>query len=601
MTFGDLNGLWAGLLIPVVIGLYLFRRRFKTVVVSGLFLWHEEGAINPPGRKFDKLRNSMSLILQLLIALLFIFLLLSPRMSSDEKVRHLVFVLDSSGSMSAVNPSGRSAGDKTVEIIKGHVDDLGSGEKVTILRTGRYNLPLCREETDKEVILSALEKWQPALPSHDSDQTLRRALNISGGGKVIFFTDNTAAAPDLPGVSVRALGSPTSNLAILNPSRHAGKDGKQRIFTLVKNFGNINKKVSLKAYLGEKAEGEPFFKEELDITPGKEKKVGFSFQATEKPVTLKLDKDALDLDSLVTLPAPIEKTVSVYVSLPDKKAEENVKKVINAIQGTILENNINNADLIISDKEHTAPEGKTEVTLRGAEKPKKGESPLMFIGPFIQDSRHPVLTGVTLDGIIWGGVEKEIKSTITRPLISCGNTPIFFEYRRLKGFGYRLNIDINNSLITTSRDWPILWSNIVGMARRNMPGPSVSVYKTGSDISFNLDKRYSKLELNGPISRKIKSGNYIALSSLDKPGLYRVSSDGIELEEFSLYLSDALESDVTKLYSGEIKSAAESASVGSTANERSFRFFILLAILILLLVEWSLKSGLNTKKEAVVA
>src|SRR3989442_10262806 len=103
MMFTTPLGLLALLAIPAIVAIHLFRRRFPTRPVAGLFLWQVVRQTPESGGKISKLPVTASLILECLAALAFALIIAGARLQPAGVSEHLVVLLDDSASMAAIN------------------------------------------------------------------------------------------------------------------------------------------------------------------------------------------------------------------------------------------------------------------------------------------------------------------------------------------------------------------------------------------------------------------------------------------------------------------------------------------------------------------
>jgi hypothetical protein len=208
-SFANPWGFLALLGIPAILIAHILQRRKKRVPVSTLFLIEQLAAQSIAGRRWERLRQSIPLWLQLLAMLLLALLLAGPRWLRSESVQNVVVILDSTWSMSAYRDEimGRLRG--TLNSIAGQTtktdwvlmeSDLKRGQ----LYAGR----------DLEGVLRALEDWHPNLPGHDFNPSWRLGAGLlQGQGDLLFVTDHAVEPP--PGVTVLALGEPVANVGFI--------------------------------------------------------------------------------------------------------------------------------------------------------------------------------------------------------------------------------------------------------------------------------------------------------------------------------------------------------------------------------------------------
>ena len=99
--FANPLALWALLALPVILAIHCLHERARRLRVSTLFLLERVAPESASGARFERLRNSLPLWLQLIAAALIAWLLAEPRWVRADSVQTVVVVLDSSASMSA--------------------------------------------------------------------------------------------------------------------------------------------------------------------------------------------------------------------------------------------------------------------------------------------------------------------------------------------------------------------------------------------------------------------------------------------------------------------------------------------------------------------
>ena len=99
VAFANPWGLLALLGLPAVLAIHFLQRRTRTIRVSTLFLLEHRRDQSRAGRRFDRLRSSIPLWLQLLMVLLLAAHLSQPRVPVAGSVRRVAVVLDGSASM----------------------------------------------------------------------------------------------------------------------------------------------------------------------------------------------------------------------------------------------------------------------------------------------------------------------------------------------------------------------------------------------------------------------------------------------------------------------------------------------------------------------
>ncbi len=99
VSFGNPLGFLALLALPAIFAIHFLQRESRRVVTSTLFLLEQLAPESAQGRRFERLRNSAPLWLQIIAALLVTWLLVQPRWLLRQSTHRVVIVLDSSISM----------------------------------------------------------------------------------------------------------------------------------------------------------------------------------------------------------------------------------------------------------------------------------------------------------------------------------------------------------------------------------------------------------------------------------------------------------------------------------------------------------------------
>lgn len=103
MFFESLAGLWFALSLPAIIVMYLFKRKYIDTPVSSHLLWSRVLKDIEANRPWQKLRNRLLMLIQLLAAALLVLALMKPFVWSEQETRdHVVLVVDNSASMQSL-------------------------------------------------------------------------------------------------------------------------------------------------------------------------------------------------------------------------------------------------------------------------------------------------------------------------------------------------------------------------------------------------------------------------------------------------------------------------------------------------------------------
>ena len=206
-SFTNPLGFWALLGIPAILLIHFLQQRSTVVTISTLFLLDHLQHESVRGNKFDRLRSSIPLWLQLLAILLLTWILVQPRWMKENAIQRIAIVLDSSASMEAFRDNISLELGKVLRRLASKVHHT---EYVVV------DSQLSREPifngTDPARLIQTLENWKPLATSHDFTPALRVARSLVGAeGLIIMISDHIVE--DLAyNARLLAIGQPTANV-----------------------------------------------------------------------------------------------------------------------------------------------------------------------------------------------------------------------------------------------------------------------------------------------------------------------------------------------------------------------------------------------------
>lgn len=192
MALGNLGFL---LIIPVILALYLLKRKYEDHHVSSTLLWKKTLQNWEVMRPWQKLRRSLLLFLQLLAALLLVLALIRPALPAEGATAdHTVLVIDTSASM-LTREGDHSRFELAIKGARQIVENLGSKQTVTLIDAGRKPRVLLSKSSDKAALLHELD----LLSAHLGKSDLRAALSLASaiaateeGSGIIWYGDGGA-------------------------------------------------------------------------------------------------------------------------------------------------------------------------------------------------------------------------------------------------------------------------------------------------------------------------------------------------------------------------------------------------------------------------
>jgi hypothetical protein len=198
-----LGGL-ALLAIPVIVGLYLLKRRRPEIPSATLRLWRGDSVMEQANRPWQRLRHNRLLLVQVLVALLLGLALMRPAFNVNaNSAPGTVIVLDASASMLAqdVKPDRfQAAVQQARDIIRTRL----SGQEVGLVLAGEHARLLATPTSDAALLQKALSTAQVSGSTANLGEALSLADSLLAGrqkASIVLIGDGHAAASEKPRVS----------------------------------------------------------------------------------------------------------------------------------------------------------------------------------------------------------------------------------------------------------------------------------------------------------------------------------------------------------------------------------------------------------------
>jgi hypothetical protein len=607
MYFANLWGLLGLLSMPAIVVIHLYHRRFPPMIVAGLHLWGAETQTRTAGRRLERLPITSTLLLELLAALLLSIVLSRPKLGDADSAVHLVVVLDNSASMSATTIQGKSFRDTVVEDLEERVANLSRGSVLTIMLTGRRPVMLAGPRTSWATAKQQFDNWQPSANEHDFQPAWDLAGQLAEeSGRLLFFTDHLPGA-DVPVpklMEIVSVGQPGENVAVSTARwTFDSTTGKGNVFLRMRNNGTQTADVTVLGRTREQA----IFRRRLSIQTD-----SAAALETEVPgglgrlvIEVRAAGDRLGLDNKVTLIEPKVRILNVAVALPNNHPSlRPIQRVLAGIPD--LNVNVGEAEsshLVIAAAE-PLPVSRGNLWWLGLgplnlfKQARKEAKDL--IGPFLLEKRNPLLDGLVLGGVIWGGVQPV--ELDVKPIISAGRFPLLAQLKGTQTTAYLLNIDLSRPNLSDSPDWPILIKNLIDLRRDNLPGLRRWNYRLNEEIRFRLfegtgtlgEETAQELSLRHEgKSRPLARSGIVEVPPLSSPGIYEVFDGKNLIGEFSVNFHDPKESSLLALNSAQRDPAFETTA-NETHRDNFYTWMILLClflILVAVLLDWKVLFG----------
>lgn len=589
-------GLLALAAAPAIVGIYLFRRRFRPKTVSALYLWESRDRAPIAGRKRERLRSSASLWLELAAAVALALIIAGLRMPGFGETGHLVVVLDGSASMAATPKSG-SLRERAIAEIRGRIAALPPRAVVSILVSGTKPELLAGPAAFTGEASAKLDAFQPRAPRHDLAASIALASQISGGASVLLVTDRYAPDAVPASVEVVALGSPADNMGFVQVARSRSQNAatgakEERVFLTIANFSDRTASTTLRL---KPVGGAVLASRQIELASGERRSLRFEIPDGSPALEARIDPDALEIDNCAYLAPPPSRIVAITSTLESGEAvrlglstggSSAVDRWKSLATDVVDAGSADPAHLVFG---RAATGGdRTWCVLLDAQ----GKERRDFVGPFLADRRHPLLDGLTLEGSVWS-CDPDL-ALDGFPLVSAGDLPILTEIRDGHRRVFHLNIDPIRSTIPRSPDWPIFLTNLLESRRSELPGPLRTTIALGETFTYRgAEARRYVLKQSDPSKPVVElaARQSLVFDGFREPGLHLLElapSESAPIDrkicEIGVsFLDDAI-ADLRTLSSGKRPSSAEQAT--ARAGFTWVDALLLLAVAAALALDW---------------
>ncbi len=589
MGFTALWPLFLLITIPLLILLYILKRKYREEVISSTLLWSEVYKNTRANTPWEKFRKNIMLLLQILIFLALILSLMKPFLNFGGKsYKNLIIVIDNTASMN-IQYGNSTRLEEAKRLSKELINSTKEETNTFIITFDNSPKLLQKEETNKEKITKAIESIEKTYYQGNISDSINfiKAIgqSIEEDYEVILFSDKEISLGDLNGTVV-SLGNTGLNGSIDNIS-HKFLEDKIKVIATVTNRGSEVYEGDFSLYDGDKL----IAVEALNLNVGDNKTLTFDIPSIDNEVL----RGELSRHDLLA-----EDNVYYHV-LGNKKVN---KILLVTEQNLFLEralNNIRNSEVYKTNSLSNLSRGDTYDlyvfdNVTPSTMPSSGS--ILFINPS-SNEYFKVLEGG--QGSEAKAVEGEVSNyldSLTFTLAKYNEIDVPYYGRSFidvdeatVGFKGTINnrniaalsFDLHNSDFVLKKEFPILIYELgENLISNGMTGKSN--YKYGEKIIANGNNLDSVMTITSPNKESFEINSGEEVKGNIQLGVYKLETEN-EKELFSVNYPSEGESDISKGSIGEIKNATKEINL-----KRGFDLspiFILLAILIVAL-EWTM-------------
>ncbi|MCP5558584.1 MAG: BatA domain-containing protein [Verrucomicrobiaceae bacterium] len=570
-------GLWALAAIPAILIIHTLQERSRRVRASTLFLLDYAQPLSTGGVRWERLRQSLPMWLQILAALMLAWVLTEPRWISTQSRQTVVVVLDSSASMSAFR-------DKLSPVLSG---TLSRWERIATktdwhLLQSDHRQPTLYAGKDLPKLLAAIKDWQPLLGTHDSSDVLNQARGlVKDHGAVLFVSDQPANLP--AGIGLLSIGEEVDNVGWTGveiiPGESPNAPSKWR--ATIHGYSPIPSQREWWISLPEAGKTMPH--QVIRINPGQTLILEGPLPAGVSSATLNLDADSFTWDDTLPFVIPKQQIVTVDFRLSEAPGAV-LKRMIEAIQGVQIQTDATQpADLTIAEI-GTATPGHAILTLTDTEAELSGDWTIAEDHPLTKD-------------LHWMGLLTPIPPAL---FVSDTDQPLLWKKDRVLALirhgesesdgrptqRLMLNWNLANSNAARLPSMLILLQRFVHEIRQTKTAPWAANFETRQAIPLppSTPGKPQKATVDAPTSPF--SGR-----APDRPGFFSVQLDGQPWLTAAASFADTREADFSKAAPADTTESLRLKSAVQQTEADPLTALYVLAALASLLLSWAIKTS----------
>jgi len=561
-----------------VLALHLFWQRFRPRRIAGLFLWAAETRQIIAGRTRDRLHRTLSLLFELLAAVMLALAVAEISPVGAPSGEHLVLVLDGSASMRARATSGATFARRATDKALRELATLGLVDKATVILSGPSPAVLAGPRASAEAARAAVAAYDdeeagagtPRWERDELDRAISLAIEIaSGEGRVIAYSDTARSRECVPaGVEYVAVGEPRPNVAIVAADRSFAMDAstKERVFVAVRNLGTDPAACRV-AFRRHGAEDTVV---DLDLASAQTRPVAITIPRGGEVVRVSLEappaRNALDVDDDVSL-LPERFPTVVYDNRLTDRAQELLQRAVDCARGVASSSGVARGapvTLVFCAGDEPAPSGAWRVIVA----PPASKTVKRLAGPYVMAKSRYELEDVSFRGVLWtADAEPATPPEGARPLVSCGDRVLAW-WEGEDPRTYTIDIDLARSGLASSPAWPVFVTNIIEQRRRALPGVGKRNHALGDVVRmrlntvttrYDVDRDGAKTPLPGAGQMRAFPARPVGPGSV-------VTETGEVYDRFRVNFLAPRESDLRGLGEGHVESLVAASTAAATRD-----------------------------------
>jgi len=226
-------------LLGLIILMYMLKQQHEEMEISSLYLWKKVLAQSEVKKPWQKLKNNILMIMQLMAAFLIIMALSNPFITKGKALGgNIIIVIDRSGSMNAYQ-EGSTRLDIAKSMAKKAIvesDNSSVFNLISVDKTANVEFSGVTDKNEALRAVEAIEKTNMSGSIKDHLSLIKAVYRQFESANVLIYTDEEVAVEDMTG-EVIALGGYGSNVGIGHISYSQDNDG----YTVLVRLENTSK------------------------------------------------------------------------------------------------------------------------------------------------------------------------------------------------------------------------------------------------------------------------------------------------------------------------------------------------------------------------
>ena len=575
LTLGNPWGLLALLGLPALLVIHLLQRRSIVVPTSTLFLLDSLKRESEGGRRFESLRTSVPLWLQLLGVLLLTWLLTDPQWLTKANLQRIAIVLDSSASMSVAKPTILKDLPRDLEKLTA----ISQQSEVHLIDSRLFGAPLYHGP-ENPALRSALANWNPAGGTHDPTPALRLARNLAGRDGLVLYVTDAAATALPPNVKLYACGRPIENVGIAGVSIE-DTTGPVEWRATIRNYSPTPQTRQWQILTGNQV----LSTTTLTLLPNQLSPLRGVFPTGTDDLTLQLSADEFTIDDTAPILRPKAKLISVSLPPATGTSDRLYENLFSSLPNVRLTPDGDVSLVLYDPLSPQLPPGPAVIFVRDPQ-----PSARILTGSVLVE-KHPLTEGLGWQGLICQDSFKVPLRPEDEPLVWIGDRAVVFQRNSSTIKQLCFNFDINKSnarrlpaLVLTLHRW-------LENRRQQTPAETWTLTECGQALNLAVFPAPAPPDLTLKILGQPDTLRPIREASLlrapDLPGTMEVWQGPTRLLRTASHFADVREADFTSKGTAQDPTAA-SALVTSqnTTKDPAWRAWLLVLLAVTGLSWW---------------